>query len=292
MCSIGPTISGFLSGIKGGDKSFIILDKERSKYDWKMYEFFVDKKILVDFASFLLEFINENTTEEIDAQNTLEKLNKISINEESYFLNKKIRYQRRSLMHSYNIVENISDHRKEKEDNENKKVFNFVIYKNISGGEKRIIHKIIKFYLKANVIKHDFSKAKRSHSVGPGLKLNFTTEELFRGLEEKKESIFLIKKIYDEKHKMDVENDEKEENKNENMEEEEDEVTNEEKTENSEIKGDTYLISKEKIINRGLFKNIPNFKNIISYKYVFDSFWAGELINLNDGTKLKKYQFI
>ena len=96
--------------------SVIVLDKEKSKYDWKMYEFFFDKKILVDFASFLFEFTTEKTSEDIiDAKNTLDTLNKISINEETYFFNKKIRYKRRSLLHSYNIVENISDHKKEKD---------------------------------------------------------------------------------------------------------------------------------------------------------------------------------
>ena len=269
--------------------SVIILDKDKSKYDWKMYEFFVDKKILVDFASFLFEFITEKANEDIiDAQNTLDKINKISINEESYFLNKKIRYQRRSLLHSINIVEHISDHKKEKEENENKRKFNFVINKNITGGEKRILHKIIKVFLKANIIKVDFLKAKRSHSVGPGIKYQLTTESIFS---DRKENIFLIEKIDKNNDKMDI-IDEKENDKNENMEEEEDEITNEDKNENSEVKGDTYLISKEKIVNRGLIKIIPNLKEVISYKYVFDSFWAGELINLNDDNILKRYQFI
>ena len=59
-----------------------------------------------------------------------------------------------------------------------------------------------------------------------------------------------------------------------------------------DIKGDTYLISKEKvIINRGLIKNIPHFKDVISYKYVFDSFWAGKLLNLHDNKILEKYHF-
>ena len=85
-----------------------------------MYEFFFDKKILVDFASFLFEFTTEKTNEDIiDAQNTLDTLNKISINEETYFFNKKLRYQKRSLLHSYNIVESISDHKKEKDGQDN-----------------------------------------------------------------------------------------------------------------------------------------------------------------------------
>ena len=273
--------------------SVIVLDKEKSKYDWKMYEFFFDKKILVDFASFLFEFTTEKTSEDIiDAKNTLDTLNKISINEETYFFNKKIRYKRRSLLHSYNIVENISDHKKEKDEknNENKKMINFVINKNIVGGEKRVIHKILKVYLKANVIKIDLP-AKRSHSVGPGMKFRFKTEHLFSN--GKKGNIFLIQKMYENKNKMDI-IEEKGNDINENKleEEDDDEITNEDKNETNEVKGDTYLISKEKVVNNGIIRHIPNFKEVISYKYVFDSFLAGELKNLNDDNILKKYQFI
>ena len=68
-------------------------------------------------------------------------------------------------------------------------------------------------------------------------------------------------------------------------------MTNEEKNELKDIKGDTYLISKEKNVSRSVIKYIPNFKEVISYKYVFDSFSAGELKNLNDEKILKKYLF-
>ena len=393
--------------------SVIILDKEKSKYDWKMYEFFFDKKILVDFANFLFEFMTEQINEDIiDAQNTLEKLNKISINEETYFFNKKIRYQRRSLLHSYNIVENISDHKKEK-DEKSEKLFNFVLNKNIIGGEKRILHKILKFYLKANVIKVELP-AKRSQSMGPGFKFKLNTENIMASINEKRGKIFLIQKlcryrdneIDNDNEKMDIidekeeekedkdfdeteekqdkeekqddkedkdkdekemkedkedkediedkedkkdkedkdnneekmkeekedkedkemkeekedkdnddekmteekedkekgEEEEKEEkDKDENSgnsnnskkqeEEDEDDLTNEEKNELKDIEGDTYLISKEKIVSKGFIKYIPNFKEIISYKYAFDSFSAGELKNLNDEKILKKYLF-
>ena len=337
-----------------GSASVIILDKEKSKYDWKMYEFFFDKKILVDFASFLFEFMTEQISEDIiDAQSTLDKLNKISINEETYFFNKKIRYQRRSMQHSYDIVENISDRKKEKDD-KNEKSFNFVLNKNIIGGEKWILHKILKKYLKANVIKVDFP-SKRSQSMGPGFKFKLTTEEIMASINEKRGKIFLIQKICRNRDndadcdKMDIidENEEKEEEKekeekenekkenekkeekgeneekekkedkeekdekdekekiekeeednddnsgsgNKQEEEDEDDVTNEEKNELKEIKGDTYLISKEKNVSRSIIKYIPNFKEVISYKYVFDSFSAGELKNLNDEKILKKYLF-
>ena len=273
--------------------SVIIIDKEKSKYDYKMYEFFIDKKILVDFASFLFEFITEKINEDIiDAKSTLDILNKISINEETYFLNKKIRYQRRSLLHSYNIVENISDHKKDKGDkiSDNNKLFNFVINKDIIGGEKRIINKIIKFYLKANVIKIDM-KEKRSQSVGPGIKFKFKTDNMENS---KKGSIFIINKDYGNRNKMDIiekDNDDDKDEKDDDDKDDDDDSKNEEKNEINEVKGDTYLITKDKIIARGLIRKIPNFKGIISYKYVYDSFWAGQLINLNDSNILKKYQF-
>jgi len=167
-------------GILYSSASVIILDKEKSKYDWNMYDFFFDKKLLVDFASFLFEFITENNdNDSIDAKETLDKLNKISMNEETYFLNKKIRYQRRSLINSLNIVENICEIKKEdKEEEKKEEGINFVLNYNIVSGEKRIIQRILKFYLKANIIKINLKglreiKDKRSKSVGPNIKFNF-----------------------------------------------------------------------------------------------------------------------
>ena len=268
--------------------SVIILDKERSKYDLKMYDFFMDKKILVDFASFLFEFMTEKIDEDIiDAKNTLDKLNKISINEETYFLNKKIRYQRRSLLHTYNIVENISDHKRDREDKINdSQSFNFVINKDIMGGEKRILHKLIKMYLKANIIKIDFNP-KRSHSVGPGMKYRFKIEnksKINEIINKCKKDIFLINKVYEKRNKMDISDDK-------SIDDESKEDDNEKSEEKKDVKGDTYLISKDKVSSRGFLKKIPNFKEIISYKYILDSFWAGKLLNLNDESILKKYQF-
>ena len=270
--------------------SIVIVDKEKSKYDWKMYEFFIDKKILVDFASFLFEFITEKSTEEIiDAQNTLDILNKISINEETYFLNKKIRYQRRSVLHSLNIVENISENRidKDRDDENNKKKINFVINRTITGGEKRILHKIIKQYLKANVIKIDLLLPhRRSQSVGPGMKFKFKSE--IKNNNGRKDNIFLITKIYDNKNKMDIVD---EKSNDDNEKKDDDDESNEEKNIKENIEGDTYLISKEKEVNHGIIKNIPHLKDVISYKYVFDSFWAGKLLDLQDNNILQKYKF-
>ena len=84
-------------------------------------------------------------------------------------------------------------------------------------------------------------------------------------------------------------------NKKENEENEENEVfsilDNDDKIDFSKIKGDTYLLSKEKVINKIIFKKIPNFKTVINYKYAFDSFWAGKLLDLKDEHILQKYEF-
>ena len=324
-------------GILYCSASVIILDKEKSKYDWKMYDFFFDKKILVDFASFLFEFITENTDiDKIDAKETLDKLNKISLNEETYFLNKKIRYQRRSLIHSLNIVENIAETKKEEKDEEKREVgINFVLNYNILSGEKRIIQRILKFYLKANVIKINLKEYKekrdmRSKSVGPNIKFNFKVKKA--QIEEK------IKKIKDNKNSKNIKNNkfesiiktrnqtkkteeknhkdnDKDQNikikkektetieeieiksKNKKIDENEvlsildNDLSKEEKIDFSKIKGDTYLLSKEKITNEKIFKKIPNFKGILNYKYAFDSFWAGKLLDLKNEHILKKYEF-
>ena len=298
-------------GILYCSASVIILDKEKSKYDWKMYEFFFDKKILVDFASFLFEFITENVdNESINAKETLDKLNKISMNEETYFLNKKLRYQKRSVIQTLNMVENISEIKKEeKEKDEEKKEegINFVLNHNIQSGEKRIIQRIIKFYLKANILKINLKefreiKDKRSKSVGPNIKFNFKVkkaqiEEKIRKVNNNNtnnktknfQSIIKTRnQVLKNEETINKKNNKKEKNDNDILDINE---NKEEKIDFSKIKGDTYLLSKEKVTNKNIFSKIPNFKGVIDYKYSFDSFWAGKLLDLKDEYILKKYEF-
>ena len=315
-------------GILYCSASVIILDKEKSKYDWKMYDFFFDKKLLVDFASFLFEFMTENVdNESIDAKETLDKLNKISMNEETYFLNKKIRYQRRSLINSLNIVENICDVKKDEKEEEKKEGINFILNYNIVSGEKRIIQRILKFYLKANVIKINLKglreiKDKRSKSVGPNMKFNFKIkkaqiEEKIQKVKNNKNHKFqsLIKtrnqviktdekinknkkgnenknieniEIIDE---IQIKKEKKKDEQNEILKIEDKDLNKEEKIDFTKIKGDTYLLSKDKVSNTNILKAIPNFKGVINFKYSFDSFWAGKLLDLKDEFILKKYSF-
>ena len=315
-------------GILYCSASVIILDKEKSKYDWKMYDFFFDKKLLVDFASFLFEFMTENVdNESIDAKETLDKLNKISMNEETYFLNKKIRYQRRSLINTLNIVENICDVKKDEKEEEKKEGINFILNYDIVSGEKRIIQRILKFYLKANVIKINLKglreiKDKRSKSVGPNMKFNFKIkkaqiEEKIQKVKNNKNHKFqsLIKtrnqviktdekinknkkgnenknieniEIIDE---IQIKKEKKEDEQNEVLKIEDKDLNKEEKIDFTKIKGDTYLLSKDKVSNTNILKAIPNFKGVINFKYSFDSFWAGKLLDLKDEFILKKYSF-
>ena len=326
-------------GILYSSASVIILDKENSRYDWQMYDFFFDKKILVDFASFLFEFITENSDiEKIDAKDTLDKLIKISMNEETYFLNKKIRYQQRSLINSLNIIENITEIKKEEKEEERKETgINFVLNYNILSGEKRIIQRILKFYLKSNIIKINLKefkdiRDKRSKSVGPNMKFNFKVkkdqieekikkiknnkyegiiktrnqilknEEILnkkdknnKNVKEKIKNKNLTKKekkeLIEEKSIKQIKNNKKKNNENEILNIIDKDLKKEEKIDFSKIKGDTYLLSKEKVTNINVFKKIPNFKGVINYKYAFDSFWAGKLLDLKDEHILKKYEF-
>ena len=328
-------------GILYSSASVIILDKEKSRYDWQMYDFFFDKKLLVDFASFLFEFITENADlEKIDAKETLDKLTKISMNEETYFLNKKIRYKQRSLINSLNIIENITEIKKEEKDEDKKEAgINFVLNYNILSGEKRIIQRILKFYLKANVLKINLKqfrelRDKRSKSVGPNIKFNFKVkkaqiEEKIKKIKDNKnsknnkfESIIKTRNqtlkteekfkknnlTKNGKNKNNIKNINKNGKldiieeiplksiKNKDSETEvlsivDKDLSKEEKIDFSKIKGDTYLLSKEKVNNINLLNKIPNFKGVINYKYAFDSFWAGKLLDLKDEHILKKYEF-
>ena len=86
---------GNINNINENDKTIynnsniIILEQKKVKYDWKMYEFLLDKKIIVDFTSFLLEFISGDNCENIDSNKLIEKINEISINNEFSFLIRK-----------------------------------------------------------------------------------------------------------------------------------------------------------------------------------------------------------
>ena len=126
--------------------NIIILEKNKCLYDWKLYEFLLDKKIIIDFTLFLFEFIGNDNNTFNNMDELYEKVNQISVNNEFYFFNKKIRLQKRSMLQSLNIVDNlISKERGEsinQQINENDSKFYFLLNQDIQEDEKKILQKL------------------------------------------------------------------------------------------------------------------------------------------------------
>ena len=251
----------------------IILDKDRLQYDWKIYEFLLDKKILVDFTLFLFEFINGESAFNNSNDKLIDKVNEISINNECYFFNRKIRLQKRSMIQSMNIVDNIISKEKGEQINtqinENENIFYFLLNQDIPEDEKKILLKLLKNYLKANIININIPK-KRAKSVTSQININL------KKIEKKSKKNIKLEVI---KENKDVNNDENKNNENIK------ENTNEE----PKIEG-TFLISKEKVNRINFLKKVKYYKGVISYKYVYDSFLNGQLLDLNDKNIFEKYQ--
>ena len=273
--------------------SVIILEYKKVEYDWKMYEFLLDKKIVVDFTSFLLEFISGDNTENIDLNKLIEKINEISINNEFFFFNKKKRLQKRTMRQSLNIIDNIMS--KEKNDqanqqqNEIESKFYFIINQDINENEKKIFHKLLKNYLKANIINSNIPK-KRPRSVASQINLNL--EKMTK--KAKKNNLEVIHEnelVKDDKNKI---NENKKDNSKNVNEKKNDNNINDNKSkcnknEEQNIEG-TYLISKDRVNNIKFLKKVKFYKGVISYKYIYDSFLNGQLLDLTEEEILNKYK--
>ena len=273
--------------------SVIILEYKKVEYDWKMYEFLLDKKIVVDFTSFLLEFISGDNTENIDLNKLIEKINEISINNEFFFFNKKKRLQKRTMRQSLNIIDNIMS--KEKNDqanqqqNEIESKFYFIINQDINENEKKIFHKLLKNYLKANIINSNIPK-KRPRSVASQINLNL--EKMTK--KAKKNNLEVIHEnelVKDDKNKI---NENQKDNSKNVIEKKNDNNINDNKSksnknEEQNIEG-TYLISKDRVNNIKFLKKVKFYKGVISYKYIYDSFLNGQLLDLNEEEILNKYK--
>ena len=279
--------------------NIIILEKDKVIYDWKMYEFLLDKKIIIDFASFLFEFINDDNSNNNFNLNILkEEINKISINNEIYFFNKKKRMQKRSMMQCIKIVDNIiskekNEQNKQSQNDHPENMFFFMINNDINENEKKIIQKLLKNYLKGEIINNNMSN-KRAKSVASKINLNF--EKL-----TKKNNLEIIKENHNTENKNKKESNEIGKsndldinlidnniptNKNKN---DDTNISNEKVKEKQNIEG-IYLISKKKSNNIKYFKNIKYYKGVISYKYIYDSFLNGLLLNLSDKDIFDKYK--
>jgi hypothetical protein len=286
--------------------SIIIVEYKKVTYDWKIYEFLLDKKIIVDFTSFLLEFINggDNSKKGVDMSIISEKISQISINNETYFFNKKKRTQKRSILHSLNIVDNIimKDKKEirqtsqQQDDIENK--FFFIINQDIDDNEKKILNKLLKNFLKANIINNNMPK-NRSRSFANQINLNLkklTKKNKKNNLEiiNEKETINKedCNRIEEEKDLREIDN-----SKNINLKrlyndnKENINFKNERDNKIEEQQNDmTFFISKEKVNNINFLKKVKYYKGIISYKYVYDSFLNGKLLDLDEAEIFNKYK--
>ena len=123
---------------KNEDIEFLIIDYQKQKNNYKIYEYILEKKIIIDFTTFLLEYINENNTE-IDGDliaGVKKNLFTISINN--------IAFENRKL--KKNIFNNSA----------NKCIndYYFIISKSIDAQESRILNKIILDFFNANILKN------------------------------------------------------------------------------------------------------------------------------------------
>ena len=265
----------------------IILEKDKFIYDWKMYEFLLDKKILIDFTLFLFEFITGDSVTCNNANELVEKMNEISVNNEFYFFNKKMRYQKRSMMQSLNIVDNIISKEKgeqaNQQNNENESKFYFLLNQDIQDDEKKVLQKLLKNYLKANIININIPK-KRSKSVTSQININL------KKIEKKSKKNINLEVI---KETTDIKSDEnKIQEEKKDIEKDTSKNVTKDKIKNKEepkIEG-TYLISKEKVNSINFLKKVKYYKGVISQKYVYDSFLNGQLLDLNDKSIFEKYQ--
>ena len=265
----------------------IILEKDKFIYDWKMYEFLLDKKILIDFTLFLFEFITGDSVTCNNMNELVEKMNEISVNNEFYFFNKKMRYQKRSMMQSLNIVDNIISKEKgeqaNQQNNENESKFYFLLNQDIQDDEKKVLQKLLKNDLKANIININIPK-KRSKSVTSQININL------KKIEKKSKKNINLEVI---KETTDIKSDEnKIQEEKKDIEKDTSKNITKDKIKNKEepkIEG-TYLISKEKVNSINFLKKVKYYKGVISQKYVYDSFLNGQLLDLNDKSIFEKYQ--
>ena len=268
----------------------IILEKEKYIYDWKIYEFLFDKKIIIDFTLFLFEFINGDNATYDNVDDLVKKINEISINNEIYFFNKKMRYQKRSMMQSLNIVDNIISKEKGEQNNQQTNEidlkFYFLLNQDIPEEEKKVIQKLLKNYLKANIININIPK-RRPKSVTSQININLNKIE-----KKSKKNINLD--VIKEQENCEIKNDEnkiqeekQEINNDKSINEKSDKINN--NNNDQKIEG-TYLISKDKVNSIKFLKKVKYYKGVISIKYVYDSFINGQLLDLNDKNIFEKYQ--
>ena len=198
------------------------------------------------------------------------------------------------MIKNLNIVDNlISKERGEsinQQINENDSKFYFLLNQDIQEDEKKILQKLLKNYLKANIININIPK-KRPKSVTSQININL------KKIEKKSKKNINFEVI---KESQDINNGENkiQEIQEENINNQKDSKENKNKINNNKkedinedpkIEG-TYLISKEKVNSIKFLKKVKYYKGVISCNYIYDSFLNGQLLDLNDKDILKKYQ--
>jgi hypothetical protein len=217
----------------------------------------------------------------------VEKMNEMSVNNEFYFFNRKMRMQKRSMMQSLNIVDNIISKEKgeqiNQQNNENESKFYFLLNQDIQDDEKKVLQKLLKNYLKASIININIPK-KRSKSVTSQININLNKIEKKSKKNSNLEVISETTDIKSDENKIQEEKKDIEKDKSKNV--TKDKIKNKEEP---KIEG-TYLISKEKLNSINFLKKVKYYKGVISQKYVYYSFLNGQLLDLNDKNIFEKYQ--
>ena len=282
--------------------NIIIVEQKKVMYDCKLYEFLLDKKIIVDFTSFLLEFINGyNSENNNNIDKLIEKINEISVNNEFYFFNRKKRMQKRTMILSLSIIDNIMLKDKKEQNfqkqNDIETKFYFMINQDINDNEKKIFQKLLKNYLKAKIINTNMPK-NRSRSIPSQINLNLkkmikkNNLEIIKEKEINKGNINNTKEYTKENNNDDIKKINKS-TKTKGLINNNNQISDKNKPESEneiqKIEG-TYLITKDKVNNIKFLSKIKYYKGIISYKYIYDSFINGQLLDLNDKNIFEKYQ--
>ena len=139
---------------------YLITDFEKERYNYKIYNYFISKTIIIDFATFLLEFINED---------------------ESYIDNNKFKIINDELF-NISINSNINKNKKTKENlrinnlNKCNNSINFIISRVLSINESKTLIKLINDYLSGNVLDNIIVQ-KRSKSADNNIKNSQSTKK-------------------------------------------------------------------------------------------------------------------
>jgi len=212
-----------------------------------------------------------------------------------------MRIQKRNMIQSLNIIENIKAKDKKEQINQQLSAiennFFFMIDQDINENEKKVFHKLLKFYLKANIINTNMPK-NRSRSVSN--QINKNLEKLIKK-NKKNNNLEVINEIDLNNKESNINDEEKKSNeidKSKNLNEKRinninkvnDENKSEDKLSEEQNTERTFLISKNKVNNKKFLNKVKYYKGVISFKYIYDSFLKGQLLDLNEKEIFEKYK--